>query len=130
LDVESDFLEKDDVRRLGSLEDVIEDEFAASGLELRASTFQDTWGRRQLSRWAQHIAQRYGCPATGGVVEGRKSTVESVGKHGGVEMTMKTNNGSTNKAHAFSFTMTFTIEIEGHPIPLLSFLRTLDIVQP
>ena len=72
--------------------------------------------------------QRYGCPATGGVVEGRKSTVKSVGEHGSVELTkssilfllvitMKTNNGSTNKAHAFSFTMTFTIEIEGHPIP-------------
>ena len=104
-DVESDFLEKDDVGRLGSLEDVIEDEFAASGLELRASTFQDTWGRRQLSRWAQHTAQRYGCPATDGVVEGRKGMVESVGEHGGVEMTrpsilfllvitMKTNNGT------------------------------------
>jgi len=110
----------------------------STGLELRASTFQDTWGRRQLSRWAQHTAQRYGCPETGGVVEGRKSTGEFVGEHGGVEMTrpsilfllvmtMKTNNGSTNKAHAFSFTMTFTIEIKGHPIPLL---RTLNRVQP
>jgi len=30
------------------------------------------------------VAQRYGSPAMGDVVEGRKSTVESVEEHGGI----------------------------------------------
>ena len=35
------------------------------------------------------VAQRYGCPAMGGVVEGRKSTVESVEEHRGAALGLR-----------------------------------------
>jgi hypothetical protein len=90
-DARSDFLKKNDVGRLRSLQDVIEDELKAcdgvhgGGLDIprcegkRLLADGDCWVRRSpLGDWVMRIAQRYGCPAMGGVVEDRKSTVESV----------------------------------------------------
>jgi len=42
--------------------------------------------RRPLGDWVMRVAQRYGCPPLGDVVEGRKSTVESVEEHWGARM--------------------------------------------
>ena len=50
-------------------------------------------------------------PATGGVVEGRKSTVESVGEHGGVEIIQQSKS--------------FVVVYIGHGL----VLRLVDIVQ-
>jgi hypothetical protein len=51
----------------------------------KVSTFRDV--RESLCHLALGVLQRYGCPASGGAVEGRKSTgtPESIGDHGGVE---------------------------------------------
>jgi hypothetical protein len=98
-DAGSDFLEMNNVGRLRSLQDVIQDELGAcDGLRLGGLDIPRCEGealladgvcwmrRRRLGDWVMRVAQRYGCPAIGGMVEGRKSTLESVEEHRGAAL--------------------------------------------
>ena len=86
-----DFLEKNNVGKLGSFEDVVEDKLGAwggpwlggldiprcEGKRLLADGVSVCWARRPLGDWVMRVVQRYGCPAMAGVVEGRKSSADS-----------------------------------------------------
>ena len=87
----SDFLEMNNVGKLRSLQDVIEDKLGAwdepklGGLDVPRCEGKPLlahgvcWARRRpLGDLVMRVAQRYGRPAMGGMVKGRKSTVESV----------------------------------------------------